>query len=99
MKLCLKHLRQKNLSDVFSVLQERTQIKLEHDLLTTLFDLIVQRGDFEEAEKLLERSASSDLFHEYISLQPYTPKWKRLYFSDGIFACSLFQLITFSQML
>ena len=82
MRLCLKHLRQKSHNDIFEALQQKSRIKLEDELLTELFRVIVQKGDFEAAETIMQRASATNAFFEYIADRPYTPKWKRIFFAD-----------------
>ncbi|RWS30108.1 muskelin-like protein [Leptotrombidium deliense] len=74
-RLCLKHFRQHNYTEVFESLQKRTRVQLEDELLTRLHELIVVRGDFKASEELLEETASKGLFDDYIRKQTYKPKW------------------------
>ncbi|RWS09436.1 muskelin-like protein [Dinothrombium tinctorium] len=74
-RLCLKHFRQHNYTEVFESLQKRTRVQLEDELLTKLHELLVVRGDFKATEELLEETACKGLFDEYIRKQAYKPKW------------------------
>ncbi|XP_054163494.1 muskelin-like isoform X2 [Oppia nitens] len=77
-RLCLKHLRQKNCSEAFESLQKRTKIQLEDQLLTRLHKLLVIEGDFDSSEKMLQEVVDSRLFDPFIRKQEYRPIWKRL---------------------
>ena len=77
-RLCLKHLRQKNYCEAFESLQKRTKVQLEDQLLTQLHKLLVIDGDFEACERLLQEVSERRLFDSYIRKQDYKPVWKRL---------------------
>ncbi|KAL5034044.1 hypothetical protein RTP6_001923 [Batrachochytrium dendrobatidis] len=81
-RLCLKHFRQRNHQDSFQKLQERTNIRLEDVLLTDLHKHLVVNGNFDEAEELLIRAASRNLFDDYISCCTYKPVWKLILPAD-----------------
>ena len=53
-KLCLKHLRQHNYSEAFQSLQKRTKIQLEHPMLSQLHHKLVECGDYDAVENLLD---------------------------------------------
>lgn len=75
-RLCLKHLRQKNFCEAFESLQKRTKVQLEDQLLTKLHKLLVIDGNYELCEKLLEEACVQGLFDSYIRKQDYKPFWK-----------------------
>ncbi|KAG0358454.1 Muskelin 1, intracellular mediator containing kelch motif, partial [Gamsiella multidivaricata] len=77
-RLCLKHFRQRKLLDAFKALQDRTNIELEHPLLTMLHHELVVRGNFKRAEELMIEAAERGLFDDYIRSYDYKPMWKRL---------------------
>ena len=59
-RLCLKHFRQNNFSEVFDVLQRKTRIRLEHPLLTEIHRLLVENGDFNSTEELIRQSIEGE---------------------------------------
>ncbi|KAI8803988.1 Muskelin N-terminus-domain-containing protein [Cladochytrium replicatum] len=77
-RLCMKHLRQRNLLETFDCMQQRTGIQLEDSLLTQLHKQLVMEGGFATAEKLIEEAAERNVFAEYISECPYQPAWKKV---------------------
>ena len=77
-RLCLKHLRQKNYCEAFESLQKRTKVQLEDQLLTTLHKLLVIEADFQSCERLLEEVLTQRLFDCYIRKQDYKPVWNRI---------------------
>ncbi|OAD75654.1 hypothetical protein PHYBLDRAFT_143898 [Phycomyces blakesleeanus NRRL 1555(-)] len=77
-RLCLKHLRQRNLMDVFHVLKSRTNVELEHPLLSELHQYLVQDGNFEAAEQILIQANSSNIFELFSTHADYRPTWKRI---------------------
>lgn len=77
-RLCLKHFRQHNYQEAFESLQKRTKVQLEDEILTQLHELLVTKGDFENGEALLQKSAENGVFTNYLSYQEYKPKWSHL---------------------
>ena len=82
-RLCLKHLRQRNLMDSFHALQQQTKISMEDDVLTKLHQSLVLDGDFEVAESILDNMAQKSLFDEYINQCSYNPQWRRIHATDA----------------
>nr|CAB3263857.1 muskelin-like [Phallusia mammillata] len=74
-RLCLKHFRQHNYTEAFETLQKKTKIMLEDPMLTRLHDVLVNDGDFEQTELLIENAIEDDLFSSYVSKQDYQPCW------------------------
>lgn len=56
-RLCLKHLRQHNYTDVFDVLLRCSNVRLEDPLLTRLHDHLVQYGNFDKCEEIISDAA------------------------------------------
>ncbi|TDL26097.1 hypothetical protein BD410DRAFT_784120 [Rickenella mellea] len=78
MRHILKHLRQRRHISVYRQLLSNTGIKLEHPLVTQLYNSVVLRGDFILASSLLSSFASLGLFTSYIHSCRPTASWKRL---------------------
>lgn len=88
-RLCLKHFRQKNYFEAFESLQKRTKVDLESKIASNLHDILVQQGDFDGAEHLLEQAAldtdpgghvdtcnsGGGIFSEYLRRQEYKARW------------------------
>ncbi|KAK2464345.1 hypothetical protein APHAL10511_003802 [Amanita phalloides] len=69
----LKHLRQRRLLTPFDSILFRSFMKLEHPLVTELHTNVVLRGNWPQAEQLLDEFSSTGLFNSYLrSCQPYT---------------------------
>ncbi|RUS12850.1 hypothetical protein BC937DRAFT_86878, partial [Endogone sp. FLAS-F59071] len=81
-RLCLKHLRQRNFSDAFDALSIRTGIMLEEPILTDLHAALVARGDFKKAEEIMRQATLQGVFEPYIKELPYKPVWKRIWATD-----------------
>jgi hypothetical protein len=78
-KLVLKHLRRHGLRDAFAALaQACPDVALEHPVLGRLYAALVDAGNYDEAEAVLERARADGLFREFVSRCPYTPSWTRL---------------------
>ncbi|KAF9976699.1 Muskelin 1, intracellular mediator containing kelch motif [Actinomortierella ambigua] len=78
-RLCLKHFRQRKLTEAFRELQQRTQIPLEDPLLTELYDELVVKGNFKRAEELMVEAADRHMFDDYSKNYEYKPIWRRLW--------------------
>lgn len=57
LRLCLKHLRERNCMDAYNLLQKQTGISLEDPFVTDLHQAIVVSKNLEFAEKLIEKAA------------------------------------------
>jgi len=74
-RLCLKHFRQRNYTEAFQALSQKTNITLDHPDVTHLHDLLVINGDFIGCEKLITKASNEGLFDQFISQQDYRPEW------------------------
>ncbi|OZJ05515.1 hypothetical protein BZG36_01880 [Bifiguratus adelaidae] len=82
-RLCLKHLRQRNYMEAFYALQDRTGITIESPLLTELHDALVVQGDFAKAESVIQRCEREGGFDHYIGRCPYEPEWTRIWATNN----------------
>ncbi|KAI7860209.1 Muskelin N-terminus-domain-containing protein [Circinella umbellata] len=78
LRLCLKHFRQRNMMDIFYLIQNRTGVELENPFLTELHKHLVLGADFPAAEHVLEAAHSRHIFKDYAARAEYTPLWKRI---------------------
>ncbi|KIJ07718.1 hypothetical protein PAXINDRAFT_89958, partial [Paxillus involutus ATCC 200175] len=79
----LKHLRERRLLTPYRAVLSRSQIQLEHPIVTALHTSLVLQGNWTEAESLLTQASSAGLFHSYIqSCRPHA-QWKRLHGVDA----------------
>ncbi|KAG6865484.1 hypothetical protein C0991_002196 [Blastosporella zonata] len=79
----LKHLRQRRLLTPYESIISRSGFKLEHPLVTKLYESIVLQGDWKQAENLLSVMSKTNLFDSYLhGTQPYAA-WKRLHGTDA----------------
>jgi hypothetical protein len=83
MRLCLKHIRQNRLMDLFASLQSRTGSQLEHPLLAELHSVLVSQGDFDAAESILNRASEIGMFDDYLSSCDYKAVWCRILSKDS----------------
>lgn len=81
-RLCLKHFRQKNYIEAFETLRKKTNISLEDELLTQLYDILVVRGEFDQSELLIADCVRNGLFDDYIRRQSCQPLWHELMMSS-----------------
>lgn len=59
--MCLKHFRQQKYTTAFNALQKKTGVTLESPQLSCLYQLLVEDGDFDAAEKLLQNAANGKI--------------------------------------
>jgi muskelin len=79
----LKHLRQRRLLSPYEDILNRSGLCVEHPTVTKLHDAIILKGDWNEAENLLEQMSQAGLFDNYLrSSQPHS-NWKRLHGKDS----------------
>ncbi|XP_059091782.1 muskelin-like [Tigriopus californicus] len=83
-RLCMKHFRERNFTEVFESLEKKTKIQLEHPLLSAIHKCLVIKGDFEETETMIGQAVHDGLFDQWIDLQLPTPKWKALILPDDV---------------
>ncbi|XP_013065236.2 muskelin-like isoform X1 [Biomphalaria glabrata] len=74
-RLCLKHFRQRCYTEAYEALMKKTNIVLEHPILTQLHTLLVINGDFKACEDLVSQACNEGMFDQYISQQDYKPDW------------------------
>lgn len=78
MRHVLKFLRQRRHITTYHHLLKRTGTRLEHPLVSSLYNLLVLHGDFSEAESILHGIGKEGLFDSYIHSCPPRARWKRL---------------------
>ena len=83
-RLCLKHFRQQNYLEAFESLQKKTRIQLEDPLLTELHNVLVNEGDYNKTELLIQRCLEDGVFSDYISRQQPIPDWTALILPDNL---------------
>ncbi|CAG0882896.1 unnamed protein product [Cyprideis torosa] len=77
-RLCLKHFRQRGYADSFDALLRDSGIQLEHPVLTELHSSLVERGDFEATERILERCVEQGMMDKFLVNQELTPIWTEI---------------------
>ncbi|KAM8713553.1 hypothetical protein ACLKA7_013817 [Drosophila subpalustris] len=75
-KLCLKHFRQQGYMKAFGALQEQTNVRLEHPLISELHKYLVVQGNFERAELFIAECIEDGLMDEYLHKQDYKHAWQ-----------------------
>ncbi|EDW09382.1 uncharacterized protein Dmoj_GI19068 [Drosophila mojavensis] len=83
-KLCLKHFRQQGYMKAFGALQEQTNVRLEHPLISELHKYLVVQGDFEQAERFIVKCIDDGLMDEYLNKQDYKHDWQMKYTQSEI---------------
>ncbi|RCH82565.1 Muskelin 1, intracellular mediator containing kelch motif [Rhizopus stolonifer] len=89
-RLCLKYFRQKNMLDVYSVLQQKVKLDLEHPLVSELHDTLVSKGDFKSAEEIIIKADKQHVFQSYVKEAKYLPTWQSItaFNDDGDAPCA-----------
>ncbi|KAG0701286.1 Muskelin N-terminus-domain-containing protein [Suillus ampliporus] len=79
----LKHLRQRRMLTPYQNILARSNIQLEHPIVTDLHSSLVLQGNWTDSESLFSDASSAGLFDAYIqSCQPHS-QWKRLHGVDA----------------
>ena len=89
MKRILKHLRQRRLLTPLKFIQDRCKVQLEHPLVSQLFETLVLRGQFTEAEQCLRMCSDSGLFDSFIKSSQPRAHWKRIAAVDADGDCPM----------
>ncbi|XP_033315653.1 muskelin isoform X1 [Bombus bifarius] len=90
-RLCMKHFRKLEQSEIVETLQRVTGVPLEDPTLTRLYDLLVIKGDHLQAECFISNAVMKSnmiyntvgLLNDYINAQTYRAVWTKLSFNDG----------------
>lgn len=72
-RLCMKHFRRLEQPEVVETLQRVTGVSLEDSSLSTLYDLLVTKGDHSQAEIFISNAVSSKL--NFSSLKEILYTW------------------------
>ncbi|CCM02310.1 uncharacterized protein FIBRA_04401 [Fibroporia radiculosa] len=83
LRFVLKHLRQRRFLTPFNDVLSRSDLELEHPLVTQLYDSIVIKGDWSRAEEALLPAASSGLFDSYRYARAPHAHWTQLHALDA----------------
>lgn len=83
MRHILKHLRQRRYLTSYRQLLSRSGVQLEHPIVSELYDAIVLRGDWSQAELCLQELARSGLLDDFILSCVPRACWKRLRGTDA----------------
>ncbi|OWA52837.1 Muskelin [Hypsibius exemplaris] len=83
-RMCLKMFRDMGLDECFETLQKNVPaVSLEHPFLTDLYDAVVKRGAFEEAEILIDKAAQNDFLKSITAEQKAVPVWTEILPGSG----------------
>ncbi|KAG6820280.1 hypothetical protein H0H93_002892 [Arthromyces matolae] len=83
MRHVLKHLRQRRLLTPYDSIISRSGLQPEHPLITNLYEHIVLRGDWKQAEDTLYKMSKTSLFDSFLhDTQPYAV-WKQMHGTDA----------------
>lgn len=82
LRLCMKHFRQLELPDVVESLGKVSNMKLEDQRLSILYDILVHKGDYIEAERFIGYATTTGLLDDYINSQPYSSVWSKVICDD-----------------
>ncbi|XP_014471613.1 PREDICTED: muskelin [Dinoponera quadriceps] len=81
-RLCMKHFRRLEQPEIVETLQRVTGVSLEDSRLSTLYDLLVVKGDHLQAERFVTNAVMVGLLNDYINAQTYRASWTKLTSSD-----------------
>lgn len=76
-------MRQKQCKEAFHALQKLENTLLEDPLLTTLHHKLMDDGDFDAVEKIIQESYDNHYFVDYTRRCPYSPHWQLLLPNDS----------------
>lgn len=75
----MKYFRQHNMMDVFNLLKKQTGIELENLLLSQLYHALVETGDFQKVESLIDEADEKyHIFQLFTDRSKCQPIWKQL---------------------
>ncbi|XP_059059021.1 muskelin [Achroia grisella] len=77
-RILLKHLRRRRYKDAFEALSRESGVQLEGPLQSRLWTALVENGDYELAEEIMEEALNEGEFSWYLSWQPYKPEWREM---------------------
>ncbi|KAF7996641.1 hypothetical protein HCN44_002287 [Aphidius gifuensis] len=84
-RLCMKHFRRLKQTDIVDSLVKNTSsssssstLSFEDKHLSLLYDILVNNGDYKQAEIFITNSINNGLLDEYISNQPYKAIWNKI---------------------
>ncbi|XP_052755942.1 muskelin isoform X2 [Galleria mellonella] len=77
-RIILKHLRTRRYKDAFEALSRESGVQLEGALQARLWTALVENGDYNLAEQILEEAYNEGEFSWYESWQPYKPEWREM---------------------
>ncbi|XP_043287689.1 muskelin isoform X2 [Venturia canescens] len=81
-RLCMKHFRRFEQAEVVDTLERVTGVSLEDSRLTTLYDLLVRKGDYPQVENFITNAISMGMLDEYINSQSYRAVWTKVSCED-----------------
>ncbi|XP_058797930.1 muskelin [Phymastichus coffea] len=81
-RLCMKHFRKYQQQEIFETLQKYTGVQLENPILSELYDVLVVKGDYVQAEKFITDAVEKGILNEYINAQSYQVLWTKMLSPD-----------------
>ncbi|TFY55491.1 hypothetical protein EVJ58_g8218 [Rhodofomes roseus] len=83
LRYVLKHLRQRRFLTPFADILSRSSLQFEHPTISTMYDSLVLKGDWADAEECIRKASSAGMFDGYrFSCQPQA-RWTRLHGADA----------------
>ncbi|KAJ3783538.1 Muskelin N-terminus-domain-containing protein [Lentinula aff. detonsa] len=82
MQHILKHLRQRRLLTPYNSILTQSGIRLEHPLVTQLYESIVLTGDWDKAETILHDISVAGLYDQYLKSSHPRAVWRELHDTD-----------------
>lgn len=83
LRYLLKHLRQRRFLTAYSDILSRSGLQLEHSIVSSMYDSLVLKGQWSDAEGTVRQACSAGLFNAYrFSCQPHA-RWTQLHGTDA----------------
>lgn len=74
--MCLKHFRERGYGDICDALSERTDIKLEHEIVSELYEILVNEGDYQKVEEFMEERIAEGILDQCEVRNDHTIMWQ-----------------------
>ncbi|KAF8828701.1 hypothetical protein HHX47_DHR3000327 [Lentinula edodes] len=83
MQHILKHLRQRRLLTPFNSILTQSSVRLEHPLITELYESVVLTGNWDKAENVLHDMSAAGLFDQCLKSSNPRAVWREIHDTDA----------------
>lgn len=83
MQHILKHLRQRRLLTPFNSILTQSSVRLEHPLITELYESVVLTGNWDKAENVLHDMSAAGLFDQCLKSSDPRAVWREIHATDA----------------